>query len=61
MIKVGRTRAYNVQEAAKLLDVSAQTIRKYIKNGELSAVKTGTKYQITEKNLENYLKGEKVS
>ena len=41
MIKIADVRAYNVQEAAELLDVSPQTIRSYIKQGKLKAQKAG--------------------
>lgn len=59
MIQVGDTKAYTVTEAAELLDVTAQTIRAYIKNGKLKAQRAGNKYVITEKTLEDFLNGDK--
>ena len=59
MIQVGDTKAYTVTEAAKLLDVTAQTIRSYIKDGKLKAQRAGNKYVITEKTLEDFLNGDK--
>ncbi len=58
MLQVGNEKAYNVQEAAQLLKVSAVTIRGYIKNGKLKAQKVGRAFHITESTLENYIKGE---
>lgn len=57
MIKIADVKAYNVQEAAELLDVSAQTIRSYIKQGKLKAQKAGNKYVITEETLKAFIKG----
>lgn len=61
MIKIGDVKAYNVQEAADLLDVSAQTIRAYIKQGKLKAQKAGNKYIITEETLKAFIQGGKVT
>lgn len=58
MIKIADVKAYNVQEAAELLDVSPQTIRSYIKQGKLKAQKAGRAFYITESTLEAYIKGE---
>lgn len=58
MLQVGNEKAYNVQEAAKLLNVSAVTIRTYIKQGKLKAQKAGRAFYITESTLEAYIKGE---
>jgi excisionase family DNA binding protein len=56
MIQIDNIKAYDVQEAAQLLNVSAQTIRKYIKTGKLKAQKTGVKYVVTERELKDYLR-----
>ncbi len=46
------TTTYSISEAAELLNLSAKTIRRYIKAGKLSSVKVPTKfgdeYRITE-------------
>lgn len=60
MIKIADVKAYNVQEAAELLDVSPQTIRSYIKQGKLKAQKAGNKYVITEETLKTFIKGDSV-
>lgn len=57
MITVGSVRAYDVQETAALLQVTAVTIRSYIHQGKLKAQKIGTKYFIYEKTLKNFIKG----
>lgn len=54
-------KTYDVQEAAQILDVIPITIRKYIHEGKIQAVKTGKRYEITEKALEDYLKGVKAN
>lgn len=55
MIKIDNLKCYNVQETAKLLGVSATTIRMYIKSGKLKAQKVGTAYAITEQSIKKYL------
>jgi len=57
MLQVGNERAYNVQEAAQLLKVSAVTIRSYIKQGKLKAQKVGRAFYITEATIEDFLRG----
>lgn len=57
MIKLNTTTAYNVQEASELLHISDQTVRKYIRDGKIKAQKVGVKYYVTNKTIENFLKG----
>ena len=45
------------KEVAQMLDISAQTVRAYIKQGKLKAQKTGNKYVITEDTLKAYISG----
>ncbi|GGG29356.1 DNA-binding protein [Dokdonia pacifica] len=58
-IKSGKTKEdlsskrYSIKEAAKTLDVTALTIRNYIKNGVLKADKIGGKYYIPHAELYN--------
>lgn len=47
-----------VQQIAKELQVHEQTVRRKIYNGELKAYKVGSSYRISDKQLENYLKGD---
>ena len=44
-------RLLGIPEVADILDVSPNTIRKLIKNGNLHAVKVGKRYKITQNNL----------
>ena len=46
---------YTVQEAAKALRVTPQTIRAYIKRGRLKSQRIGRPILITEKNLRAFL------
>lgn len=57
MLTIGKEKAYNVQEAAELLNVHPVTIRSYIKQGKLKAQKAGRAFYITEETLEAYIKG----
>lgn len=57
MIKLGNITAYTVQEIAEKFNISAETVRTYIKKGKLKACKMGTKYYVTEDNLKAYLEG----
>lgn len=58
MIEVGSQRAYDVQEVAKLLNLTAQTVRSYIKSGKFKAQKVGQRYFITEQCLQDFLRGD---
>ena len=55
MIEIDNLKAYTVQEAAELLNVTAQTIRHLIKYGKLPAKKVGRPYMITETALKEYI------
>lgn len=57
MLQIDDIKAYNVQEVAEMLDISAQTVRAYIKQGKLKAQKAGSKYIITEETLKAFVKG----
>ena len=46
---------YTVQEAAEELNVSAQTVRSYIKQGKLSGKRVGRPLLITSENLKKFL------
>lgn len=58
MLEVGTQKAYDVQETAKLLDLTPQTVRAYIRSGKFTAQKVGTRYYITEQCLQDFLKGD---
>lgn len=59
MVKIGKSKAYNVQESAQMLNVSAPTIRNYIKAGKLKAQRLGRSLHITEDELERFVNGDK--
>lgn len=46
---------YTVQEAAEVLKVTAQTVRKYIKSGRLKGIRIGKGDLITEKDIKKFL------
>ena len=57
MLEIGNEKAYNVQEAAKLLKITPVTVRAYIKQGKLKAQKVGRALYIAEDNIKDFLKG----
>lgn len=50
-----RKSAFTLQEAAVLLDLSYNEVRSMIRNGELEAIKCGTKYMISRDELKWFL------
>lgn len=59
MIKLETTTAYTVEEVAEILHRNADTVRRYIKKGELKAKKVGRPYYITDRALDEFISGEK--
>lgn len=49
---------YTVTELEPVLGVSAQTIKRRIKNGELPARKINGKWRVTRGDLEKYINGD---
>jgi excisionase family DNA binding protein len=49
--------AYSVEDAAKQLSVSAQSIRRLIDRGELKARRVGTRVIVPKNELERWLEG----
>ena len=47
-------------EIAKELKLNLLTIYKYIRKGELSAIKFGRTYRVSEEDLEEFIKNNKV-
>jgi excisionase family DNA binding protein len=58
MKEILEVKLYNVPEAAALLEVSLQTVRKYIKKERLQGQRIGRVFFITEPNLKAFLSGE---
>lgn len=50
---------YTIPETAEALNVTPQTIRAYIKRGDLKAQRIGRPILITENNLKDFLKESK--
>lgn len=48
---------YTVKEVSKKLNTTVRTIREYIKNGKINAIKVGNKYIISEENYRNFVNG----
>jgi excisionase family DNA binding protein len=57
MREIEGVRLYTIPEAAAALEVSAQTVRSYIKSGQLSAQRVGRPYLITGESLRRFVSG----
>lgn len=60
MIKLKTTTAYNVEEAAEILQKSKNSVRDYIASGKLRAHKVGGQWYMTDETLTEFVTGEKV-
>lgn len=49
---------YTVEQIAEQLGVSVRTIREYVRDGKIKAVKVGNKYIISEDNFRDFVNGE---
>ena len=58
MIQIDETTAYDVQEMAKKLKLSPDTVRKYCGAGKLKGQKVGQRWYVTSDMLQKWLKGE---
>lgn len=47
---------YTIQDTAQTLQVTAQTVRAYIKQGKIKSQRIGRPILITERNLKEFLK-----
>ncbi|MDU6161097.1 MAG: helix-turn-helix domain-containing protein [Staphylococcus epidermidis] len=50
--------AYDVHEVAEFLEISVQSVRKYIKEGKLKAVLIANKHVISERNYQKFIDGD---
>jgi excisionase family DNA binding protein len=57
---VGGQRFYTIPEVARILRVSDQSVRRWIKAGELPATKPGKEYRIGHANLEEFLRAREL-
>lgn len=49
---------YSITEVANIIDMSRESVRRYIQTGMLKAVKNGKSYRIRKQDLYNFLKPE---
>ncbi len=54
-IRVAGLKLYNLDELSKILEVNKVTLRGYIEQGRLKAVKVGRSYRVTEEDLREFL------
>jgi len=57
MIQIGDIKAYDVQEIAKALNMTPQSVRKFIREGRIKGRKVGTRWYVTEEAIRDYLMG----
>jgi excisionase family DNA binding protein len=55
MIEIENIKFYNIQETAKALGVTPQTVRAYVKQGRLKGHRIGRPILIMEKDLKNFV------
>ena len=55
-----KTKFIRPREIAELLKLNLMTIYEYIRTGKLQAVKFGTRYRVEEKDLEKFIKHNRV-
>ncbi|MFW5782661.1 MAG: helix-turn-helix domain-containing protein, partial [Candidatus Muiribacteriaceae bacterium] len=60
MKKIGKITLYDLNEISEKLEVSVFTLRNYLKAGKLNGRKIGSKYFITEDNIEEFLNNRKT-
>lgn len=54
---IPQARFHSVKDVADHLSVSTKTVYRLIKGGGLIAVRVGRQYRITERDLQDYLRG----
>ena len=57
MKRFGDIKLYDVQEIARIFDMTPQSVRKYFKEGRIKARKVGTRWYVTEEAIRDYLLG----
>jgi len=58
-IKIGRKQFYNVEALSGMFNIPVDTVRKYIRQGRVKAIKIGKRYLVSEENLQKFLDGDK--
>lgn len=57
MQMIDHKKAYDIQEAAALLDLTPQTVRGYLKKGKIKYFITGARYYIVKEDLQEFIRG----
>ena len=57
--EVGGIKAFTVKDICELLNVTPQSVRKYLKSGDIKARKIGAKWIVTEEAIRAFMNGEK--
>ena len=52
-------KAYRIKHLAKLLDLSVETIRRYVRSGKISSYRFSKEYFITESQLNDFIEKSK--
>ena len=60
MKRFGDIKLYDVQEIARIFDMTPQSVRKYFKEGRIKARKVGTRWYVTEEAIREFLLGEQT-
>lgn len=60
MIKLETVTAYDIPEAAEILNRSVSCVRKYISSGKLRAQKVGGIWYVTDKTLTEFVTGKRM-
>jgi len=57
MIAVINTKLYSVEDLVNMLNLSAETVRAYLREKKIKARKIGLRWMVTEENLQKFLEG----
>lgn len=57
MITIGNQNFYNLVDVHQKTDISIRTLRRYCRAGNLTAVKRGKQWIISEENLQKFFQG----
>ena len=55
------TQVYTAAQAAKVLQINIQTLRKWVREGKLPASKLGSDYRITGEDIKSFLDAHKTT
>ena len=59
VIAVVNTKLYSVEDLVSMLNLSARTVRVYLREGKIKARKIGLSWFVTEENLKKFIEGVK--